>query len=72
MADTQSSLHGHADWSAIFVVLMQQSLPVRVAAHRFVSFLSFFACKHARNGANNTKGVLSSVPTHGFSLDFAY
>ena len=70
--DTHSNLHGHADWSAIFVVRMQQSLPVRFAAHRFVSFLSFFACKNARSGANSTKGVLSSVPTHGFSLNFAY
>ena len=57
LADTQSNLHGHADWSAIFVVRMQQTQPFRVAAHIFASFLSLFACKHVRNGASNMKFV---------------
>ena len=56
LADNQFNLHGHADWSAIFVVRMQQSQPVCVAAHMFCIF-SFFACKQARNGASNTKFV---------------
>ena len=51
------NLHGHADWSAIFVVRMQQSQPFRVAAHMFCIFSFFVACKHARNGASNTKFV---------------
>ena len=44
MADTQSNLHGHADWSAIFAVRKQQSAFLH--CRPYVLYL-FFPCLHA-------------------------
>ena len=57
LADIQSNLHGHADWSAILLFACSKAGLLASPPICFVSFLSLFACKHARNGASSTKFV---------------
>ena len=59
LADIQSNLHGHADWSAILFYVFPFSKVSLFASPPicFVSFLSLFACKHARIGASKTRNL---------------
>ena len=67
LVDTQSNLHRHADWYAISLFTCSKVSLFASSPICYVFFLSLFACKHARNGASNTKFVMA--PIHWSSLN---